>query len=345
MSTTASQIPSVTGSQLPLFGRKYQITVQLPDSEDLLTITDSSFEPQALRATFDIEQAALKSFWYAEICLYNLDQLTTDKLFSRPIKQGMIVTVSAGYLNGNYGVIWRGPVYQPLFDRENVVDFKITLNCILGLDQITRNFIAQPYAANTTQVELIQTLADTAFNKIQAGKGAVSPNVSTKKFPRGGVLFGSPDRHLSLWANDNNMQWWLSPNGLQFGRPDDDTPTSSVDFVYSPQNGIINVPQQTQYGVDFRVLLDPRLLIARPLPVVKIDNSQIRQQKRVIGQLQNILDQDGEYIVSAVRHFGDTRGNDWYSDITGITSTNGKMAMMQLANGGDPDIQMNSPGT
>jgi hypothetical protein len=332
-----------TPQQLPTFMRKYKIEVSLPDSTELLTITDSDFEPEALRATFDIYTPAWRAYWYAEICLYNLDQLTTSKLLAKPIKQGMKVTVSAGYREGNYGVIWSGEVFQPFFDRENVVDFKVTLHCILGLNEFIRNHISQSYAAQTTQYDLIQQMADKAFNKIKVG--AISPDISKKKFPRGGVLFGNLDRYLSSWASDNNMQWWLSPSGLNFQGPDSQL-SSSVDFVYSPDRGIIGVPQQTQYGVDLRVLLDPRITVRPPLPVVKIDNSQIQLQKRQIGELFNILDQDGEYIVVSARHYGDTRGNDWYTDIQGLTSTGGKLAMIQSLAGEGGDVPLlNTPGT
>ena len=333
---------SATPQQLPTFGRKYQIQVQLPDSDNVLTVTDSSFEPEALRATFDIYTPAQQgAYWTAEINLYNLDQVTTNQLLSRPIKQGAVVTVSAGYQNGNYGVIWRGPVFQPMFGRENVVDFKITLRCLLGLNEFLRNNINMAYSSKASQFELIQQICGSAFNKIPIG--VISPNLSKKQMPRGGVLFGRPDKYLTNIAVNNNMQWWFSGNGLNLGRADEDIATQSIDYVYTPTTGIIGVPQQTQYGVDFRVLLDPRLLMQRPLPVVKIDNTVIQQQKKAIGEFPSILDQNGEYIVVAVRHTGDTRGNDWYTDITGLTSAQGKIAMMQAAFSGNPDIAMNTP--
>lgn len=323
---------SATPQQMPTFGRKYQVQVQLPDSDNVLTVTDSSFEPEALRATFDIYTPALQAWWYADIDLYNLDQVTTTQLLARPIKQGAMVTISAGYQNGNYGIIWSGPVFQPLFDRQNVVDFKITLHCMLGLAQFLYNNVSTAYVANLNQYDLLNKMTSSAFRPIPIGK--ITPDRLQKKtLPRGGVFFGRPDKYLTGWANDSNSQWWLAPNGLQFGQADDDVPTQSVDFVYTPNSGIIGVPTQTQYGVDFRVLLDPRIIVKKPLPVIRIDNSIIRQQKKSIGELPNILDQDGEYIVAAAHHFGDTRGNDWYTDITGVTSTGGKMAMIQAAVG------------
>lgn len=333
---------SATPQQLPTFGRKYLITVQLPDSDDRMTVASSDFEPEALRATFDMYMPAMQgAWWYADICLYNLDQLTTTKLLTRPIKQGAIVTVAAGYQHGNYATIWQAPVFQPLFDRENVVDFKITLHCVLGLNEFVYNNTNLKYGAGVTQYELVQRIANESFRKIRVG--SISPALAGKKHPRGGVLFGRPDKFLTKIALDNNAQWWFGLNGLNLGKADENVPTESVDYVYTPASGLIGVPQQTQYGVDFRVLLDPRIQIKNPLPVVKIDNTAIVQQKKSIGQIPGILDQNGEYIVIATRHFGDTRGNDWYTDITGLTSTKGTLAMLQTALGGNPNISTNTP--
>lgn len=331
---------STTGQQLPLFLRKWKVEVQLPDSTDLLVIT--SEDDEALRVVFDIYTPALHVWWTADVTIYNLDQLTIAKLTTRPIKQGAKVTVSAGYQHGNFGVIWSGPVFQPIFDRENVVDFKITLSCLLGLDQFLYNQVNFAYNGGLSQYEILQRMVAEAFHKIPVGTISQT-KLQAKKLPRGGVVFGRPDRYLNNWANANNSQWWFSPSGLQFGQADDDVPTQSTDFVYTPETGIIGVPQQTQYGILVTVLLDPRLLVTKPLPVIKIDNTIIRQTKKEIGEFPNILDQDGEYIVGAVRHSGDTRGNVWYTEITGVTSTKGKMSMLQAAVGGTPDMSTNTP--
>ena len=344
MSAGASSTVPTTLTQQALFGRKYQVKVSLPSadgsSQDVLVVTDSAFQPEALRATFDIYTPAIEAaFWYADICIYNLDQPTTQAILQRPIKQGMSVTVAAGYQNGNYGVIWSGPVFQPFLERENVTDLKRTLHCILGLDELSRTAISGTYAAGTTQFDIINQIANQLFTK--NSKARISSNLKPGKFPRGGVFFGNPHKYFADIAADNNMQYWLNPSGLTLGRADEDTPISTVDFVYSPATGIIGVPQQTQYGVNFKVLLDPRLQIVHPLPVVKIDNSSIRILKRQIGELIGVLDQDGEYIVVAARHYGDTRGEPWYTEISGVTSVGGKMAMMQAFAGGNLNSNTN----
>jgi hypothetical protein len=92
----------------------------------------------------------------------------------------------------------------------------------------------------------------------------------------------------------------------------------------SPKNGLIGVPEQTQEGVTFRTLLDPRIKL---MTMVKIDNSYIRQMRQEIGQYPALLDQDGQYQAYKVCHIGDTRGQEWYTEVEGI-GRYGKIPML-----------------
>jgi len=104
---------------------------------------------------------------------------------------------------------------------------------------------------------------------------------------------------------------------------------------------IIGTPQQTMYGVNFSVLLDPRVQTKKPLMTVNIDNSQILFLKRQIGQNPRLLDQNGVYVVVATHHIGDTRGNSWYTEIEGISRTGNNLAMLV---GGVANANLNNLG-
>lgn len=321
-------------TQLPLYGRKYKIEVTLPDadgsgSSTVLTVADSDFEPSSLRVTFDIFTMYWRWYWTADIEIYNLDQSTTDAILNPPpfIAQGMTVKVSAGYQNGNYGLIWSGPVFQPLWERRNVTDFVITLHCILGLDELTRNNISGSYAAQTNQTDLIRQMAAQAFRPIKIADGGLSDKIKDTKLSRGGAFFGNSHKLISQIAEDNNMQWWQNGDGLRVGKIDDDV-SAEPQITYTPDTGLIGTPQQTQWGVQFRTLLDPRAQVQKPAMAVKIDQTSIVVAKKQIGELPGVLDANGIYIVGAVRYLGDTRGPDWYSEITGYTSVGGKLAML-----------------
>jgi hypothetical protein len=328
-------------SNLKLFGRRYSLKVYLPtarDQQTVITLANNGFEPEALRITFDVQTVFFQTAWYATIDIYNLDRGTTTQLINAAgqtsssnttIKQGMTVSLSAGYQNGNYGEIFNGPVFQALFTRENVTDYKLTLHCMLWLDPMTRTSISSTVAAFTNQATIIEQIAIKAF-----GAGAqvnISPNINSTQLSRQKVIFGSASEFLDELANDNNMQYFLDSHGLNFARVDDNlgVTSSAQAKVFTSSTGLVGVPVQTQYGVAFRVLLDPTVKVQYPAQVVNIDNSQIVQLKKYQGDVPSVLDQSGNYIVFGARYIGDSRGRSWYTEIDGLTSVNGKMAAAQ----------------
>jgi hypothetical protein len=86
-------------------------------------------------------------------------------------------------------------------------------------------------------------------------------------------------------------------------------------------------PQQTEFGVDFRVLLDSRLTAKLPPIQAQIKNAVIEQLALQVGTKQTTLTQDGVYFVAGVRHMGDTRGNLWESRVIATSSLAGLSAI------------------
>jgi hypothetical protein len=317
----------------PLYGRKYELQILMPPDStgtqrEVLTVSSSDFGNAALRFTFDCQMWRYHTNWMADISIYNLNELTTDKLLNNAglawrqpstlIKQNMEVVISAGYANGNYGVIWRGPIFQWSWERVDVTDFKLTLDCNLALYGFgTDALVSQTFAAGAQQLDVIRAIAAQAF------KGTpvfISPNISEKRLPRAKTLFGSPSKYLTQIAQDNGMSWWLSKKGLGMGKAAEPGTPLDPAIVFTPTTGIIGTPQQTVEGVTLTVLLDPRVECKQPTQQIKIDNSSIRARKIQIGETKFLpLDQDGIYHVIGVRHYGDNRGDDWYTEITGVS--------------------------
>lgn len=325
----------VPGSNL--YGRKYKLEVATPSASgtgtDVITVTDSDFEPEALRIVFDINMPAMYApYWYASIDIYNLDQATEEKLVAAggDLAQGMSVKLQAGYQNGNFDIIWQGPVFQPLWVRENVVDYKITLHCILGLDELSRTAISGQYSAQTSQTEIILDMLRQVGMKQDAD--LLSSSISKKPLIRGKSIFGSADNYLTQIAEDNNMVWFRGMEGVTVGSLNDGQTSAEPSTIYTPDTGLIGTPEQTQLGVDFTVLLDPRLKAQIPLMTVKLDQASIRFTKKQIGELPGLLDRDGVYVVGAVRHRGDSRGIPWYTEVTGYTKVGNAVAWDPQAN-------------
>jgi hypothetical protein len=77
--------------------------------------------------------------------------------------------------------------------------------------------------------------------------------------------------------------------------------------------------------------LNPKIRVFSPEPMlVKIDNQIIRQMAIQYGSSGfSRLDEDGIYRVIGVTHSGSTRGNEWYTMVTGCNqSMEGTLATM-----------------
>jgi hypothetical protein len=336
----------------PLFGRKWQLDVTSPSGGQVLSIKSTDLD-QPLRMTFEVHTQWYQWFWWADIRIYNLNSQTSNWVLSQgntagnstatpaastagPIQQGMKVVLQAGYQDPSmYGIIFEGTVLQPLFDRLNSTDFVITLHCVVGLNEDTRNFVNQVYDKGVDPLTMVKKMAAACYHPISVG--TLAPRLSGKPLSRAKVVFGNPGKHFSEIADSTNLQWWLDGRGfttgtsatLQFGDLVKQFP-SSPKYTFQAANttpsasgnicSIIGTPTQTQYGVNCRLLLNPNVIITNPVMAIKIDNTVIQQLQRQIGDISTIgiLSPTGTYAVIGARYIGDTRGTDWYTDVTGF---------------------------
>lgn len=343
-----------------LFGRSYKLTVQAQTQNGVvedIVISDSSWEPEALRFTFEIEKVALRTFWNSTIRIFNCDgpipsgpskgQLLSNLI----IAEGMTVTVEAGYYNGQSGVIWQGEIFQPIWTRENVVDFVLTLRCIQGRILGTNNFINQTVPALQTSRNQAKIIARNSVVPIPYTPQSINAldDTSATKDPYPATVFGDPYDALYGTARESGLLCWLGQNGLSVS-----SLTSNLGPVvasYAPQfspgstpqtpspgvsQTLIGTPRQTILGADWTVLLDPRMDVTAPLSQAQVDLAAIELAPLTIGQFPpRPLATNGIYLVVGVTHSGDTRGGDWLTHVTGVTSVNDVLAIL----GGGLDLE------
>jgi len=291
-------------SDNPQYLRKYRVLV----SDRRGTALDVS----DLRCVFCIEKKALQAVNYADISVFNLTNPTETAI----IKEGHRVVVEAGYDKGSYGKVFDGEVFQPLWDRENVVDYRLILHCIDGDSLLHQNFANFSLASGYDYKAVITQMAAQARTKIPVG--VISGGLSKKKAPRGKVVFGDPRDTFRNIARDNNAQFYVNDGQLNVMKITD-VPRGQA-LVISPQTGLIGTPQQVDYGFSFRCLLNPNIRIMNPPMMIKLENTLIRQQKAIQGQIVSMLDQDMYGLVIGLKHLGDTRGREWYTDVVCVTS-------------------------
>lgn len=333
----------MSASTLPLFGQAWELVVTYATAtgQQQTTITASGWEPEPLRMTFEVLQSTLPSpWWFADIVIYNLNSAEAQNT----LYNATWATLRAGFQTGPnlYSIIWDGPVFQVLFDRDNVVDQRVTLHCVANPTQLAQivAFSVGPFASQQHLVgRMVSSIGLPPIGVEQGTQAtALATRMQAKQYPRGNGVFGSIGKTLGQIANDQLTQRWQDGRQAYMGDIANADLTPAV--VYAPQPspgptltelpigvtaGIIGTPKQTPFGIIFEVLLDPRMKVALPPLVVQLDRSTIYQQLALLpnpnSEFFSPFTSDLKFFVAQVRHRGDTRGNAWETEITGYTTT------------------------
>jgi len=344
---------AITSSKIPFFGRAWSLTITPnagPSAGTPIVITSDTFEPEALRMTFEVTQLAFSAFWHAEITIWNANGPISSgpskgiNLYQAIIQEGDMVTLAAGY-QFDYPppsippVIWNGPIFYTIQDRPDIVDQRLIIHCLLNRALTTQNFLNATLPARSTQFSQAQFIAENAVNKIgirqsqvQSALAAAKPQRGSGNLPRAKTYFGNPHHYLNKLADQANCLSWFDATHWNIDTLQ--TPTGPLVGTYAPviplgpppqtaskvSFTLVGHPRQTQLGVDFRILIDPLVQVVAPLVKVGLAIQYIRQapigyplSKGSFPPLP-LVDQ---YVVIGVCIRGDTRGNEWYTEITG----------------------------
>lgn len=261
-----------------------------------------------MQFVFDVKAAVIGTPKTAMIRVYNLSGDTARKV----TKEGEMVILSAGY-GGNFNSIFQGQITQARIGRENGTDTYLDITAADG-DQIY-NFGVVNFSvtAGSDVIGRIGQIANAAGIKL----GTIQAPQNGAKLSRGAVYFGLARDLLTTECATIGANWCINDGKLDViaegGYKDGDIP------VITSTTGLIGVPEQNELGISFQCLLNPNI---QQNMRVQIDNSLIRQfafQTGYGAQIQSetvpSLAADGIYKVLFVNHHGDTRGNDWYSDV------------------------------
>lgn len=313
-----------------LFGRKWKISVLIPLSETetsadpnkytAYVLSNSDYEDQSLDCSFRIEKFGWKNPNFSELTVYNLNPQTENLT----IRSGARILVEAGYVNGAYGVIYDGNIFQPMWEREDTVTTKVTFKCIDAMDIIYDNHVSASFGALAYQQNMVMSMASNARKPFKIA--SISEGMGDVQLARGKVFFDSPTYYMRKYAQQYGTVMSTIDREVYIDRPQDPIPANLTKqaLVLSPgSGGLVGTPQQTQDGITFTCLLNPAIKVFSPEPMlVKIDNKIIRQmaiQYNSVGFSR--LDEDGIYRVIGVTHIGATRGNDWYTIVVGVNQS------------------------
>lgn len=267
----------------------------------------------ALRFTFSIKRGDIQTPNTADIRVYNVAPDTTlaiEKEFAR-------VVIQAGY-EGNFGIIFDGLIKQVRRGRESATDTYIDITAADGDSAYNYSMSAFALAAGSTPNDRVSAILEA-----MATNGVVNgyiPPLPGNPLPRGKSVFAMSRDELRNIAFNTQTSWSIQDGKLQMVPITAYKPGEIP--VITAATGMLGLPEQTQNGIRVKCLLNPNIKIGQ---AIKLDNESIQRFRFGLGvtdqptnfalEQQIKLNNDGLYYVMLVEHSGDTRGQEWMSDL------------------------------
>lgn len=289
---------------VPQYNRFISLKIGGPDVEGI-DLSD-------LRIRFSVRRGDISTPNSADIRVYNVSPETARKSELREFER---VVLQAGY-PGNYGTIFDGTIKQVRRGRESQTDTYLDITAADGDSAYTHAVSNVTLAAGASPSEQINAvMADLEAKGVKLGE---LPNLPRMRLPRGKVIFGMTRNHLDNMARTNDISWSIQDGQLTLIPNTAYLPGEAV--VLNAETGMVGLPEQTQNGITVKALLNPGIRIGR---VLQINNSSIQRYRYGLSindtkpnqliQSSSVLDADGLYKVLVANHYGDSRGNDWYT--------------------------------
>jgi hypothetical protein len=282
-------------------------------------ISGKTMDLSEYHMVFEVEQSAYSTPWKLTVRVYNLEQ----NLMQAIAKEYTQVQLEAGYLNGPKGIIFNGLVSYFELGRENNTDLVLIIHAAEADLAWNETPVNATLPAGSTAADVVNACQSEMDKNGKIKLGAMSA-LSTGQSPRARTLYGQSKDILRDVTQSNNATAFISDGKINVVTKDEVLKLPTV--VLNSTSGMIGIPYQTLDGaINVRSLLNPQL---KPAGSVQINEKDIRQiavknaglaasDLGTIGFFDdhNQIHTDGLYKVYALTHTGDTRGNDWYTDI------------------------------
>lgn len=277
------------------------------------TETGDGLDLSNLRIVFDVKLTDSQTPNFAKIRVYNLSQ----DLVARVQKEFTYVTLQAGY-ESNFGTIFYGNIKQVIYGSENNVDTFIDIAAGDGDDAYNYSIVNTTLDGNVKQSDVVAAALLPMFNR-GIELGFVDDTDSTV-LPRGRVMYGMSRDHLQAAAYNTDTTWSIQNGKYQSVKLTGYLPNTAI--VLNSKTGLVGTPNQTNDGIIVKCLLNPNIKVASQVQINQADiQLQLIEDNTDGGgtsatSTPEPIAADGFYRVLIAEYVGDTRGNDWYCDLT-----------------------------
>lgn len=307
--------------------------IQYKRKVSLLVSTSSGdgLDLSNLRIVFDIKLTDSQTPNFAKIRVYNLSQ----DLVSRVQKEFTYVTLQAGY-ESNFGTIFYGNIKQVIYGSENNVDTFIDIAAGDGDDAYNNSIVNTTLNGNVKQSDIVDAALLPMLDR-GIERGFVDDTDSTV-LPRRKVMYGMSRDHLQAAAYNTDTTWSIQNGKYQSVKLTGYVPNTAI--VLNSKTGLVGTPNQTNDGIIVKCLLNPNIKVASQVQINQADiQLQLIEDNTEGGDggassTPEPIAADGFYRVLIAEYVGDTRGNDWYCDLTCLSMDKTSPDNKQVATNG-----------
>lgn len=252
----------------------------------------------------------------ATIRVFNLSDDTARKVQ----KEYQRVVLEAGYVEGDFGIIFAGTIKQVRRGRINQMDTYLDVLAADGDQPYNFGFVNKSLKAGAKLIDQLNAVG----KGMELERGYV-PDLPPTALSRGKVLFGMGRDSMRDISNTAGGTWSIQDGKIQIIPLTGYLPGEAV--VLNSQTGLIGLPEQTEGGIYVRALLNPKMKVGG---LLQINNASIQRAllggnllfassrlEDLPGLLPKVTD-DGFYRVYVAEYEGDTRGGPWYVNVTAL---------------------------
>ena len=285
--------------------------------------TGDTADLSKLRVVFRITHGIQSTPRLLSARVYNPSAQTINKVKKLYTK----VTLSVGY-SGKTSVLFQGKIWQTRDGRENPVDTFLDIFATTGEQAFAFSTISTTLPAGWKYSDMHNAAAQAmAIDNIAAG---AFPEINGSA-PRPKVVYGMTRDHARVLGNSTGSLWGIDGQDYYYRRIADMAKIDSKRPVIelTPETGLVGIPVQTPDGVQVTCLINPDItvntfvrisgvkvldaIVGPSTPPSDIENRRYdeRGMPYIVGKSPT-----GTYSVIWAEHYGDTRGNDWYSTLS-----------------------------
>lgn len=295
-----------------------------PKPAALLGVDNDGLDLSEMQFKFQTTQSDAESPNTASIRVYNLSAATVTKIGG----EFAYVVLQAGYEDGPYGVIFQGQIRQWKVGKEKNTDSYLDILASDGDEWYNFGVVSTSLEVGQTAPmdQAMAILGQSSEKGVEAGYiSFADAQGNVTALSRGKVFYGAGRVALRSLTETYGSTWNINNGKVNVIPLTGYLPGTAVKL--DSRSGLIGRAEQTIDGIKMRSLLNPLLT---PGGLVQIDNASLNatlqedannprpyNQRTGITSLASIAS-DGLYRIYVVEFQGDTRGQAWYADVTGL---------------------------